>query len=911
MKCTQAIDALRHRPASNELDDSTKSDKGKTLSTEGQRHRVCPWFAVRSVLTLLVLSCIASLVMNPQALAQNTSVGADAEATGQNSTAVGHSASATGQKASALGRQAQATGRDTTALGTYSRATADSATAVGENARAIASRATAIGEDSRAIAIGATAVGENSLAISNWSTAIGREANATAGYATAVGVWSRSYGEGTTSLGSHARSYGDHSTAVGRWTSAVGDRNTAVGRSALAAARYDSQTYQLLDCLNDPQRIYNAEVFADDCTALLTDAEKQDSRLRQEDATGETFRATIRARLQVLLDDLSVSRATTLGYTSRALNEWATAVGSNAYATGDRGTALGGSSLATGDRSTALGSGSRAVGDRSTAIGRRTSVSGEDGIGIGSYAHAHGDEAVALGALSGAGAWNVGNISSGGNYADTAEYLADEEPTRYGTRYAVVANKIYAIADLERIWSSKKDTLLATALANSAEAMSPTATYSALTDYLKDSSRTDHTQVSIGDNVYKVAELEEVWSSLDDAILASALADASEAIGAITFYESVQQYLDDDDRTDRTQVYIDGKVYSVADLEAVEGLNEDSLPSPLTGKAGAIAVGVGAQATGEKAIAIGLDTHAVGLNAIAIGARVTASENEVVIGSEEHTYRFPGLATSQTVNPEVLTVDSTGQFLLDGGDLYERVSQLESNSGTTSGSAGGLGTRGTVAALRASKEVKVNQNINGDENSLLGTPSDPADEDGSAFARIAKVREDVAAASEGVQQTMAKTEAVERGELGSNGYEEAPEVGSGGDAPANAANRRVVIQDANADGSVRLRTMEIPELSSVGHRLDAFDDRLNSLDKRLESATAMSSALSALPNAVPDGGKLFLGVGVGHYGGKQAIAMGLSARLGSKRNLFVNAGVATATGGESVSARAGVGFVWR
>ena len=453
--------------------------------------------------------------------------------------------------------------------------------------------------------------------------------------------------------------------------------------------------------------------------------------------------------------------------------------------------------------------------------------------------------------------------------------------------------------------------MLATALVDSSDVSSPTGSYTGLADYLNDTARTDHTQVNVGGNVYNVAQLEMIWSSMDDMIVSNALAEASEIITVGAFYPSVESYLANPPAAGHAQVYIAGKVYNVDDLNDVEELTEDNLPSPVKGNLGAIAVGVGAQAPGEKALAIGLDAHAVGINAIAIGSGVSAGENEVVIGSTGHTYKLPGLSASQTANPEVLTVDGTGQLTLDGGDLYERVSKLESGSGGTTGSTSGQGTGAAAAPTPAPLADMTGPNTNSDGDPLLGTPSDPADEDGSAFARIAKVKEDVTTANEQLDQVSGKAQALERGELEGGGYEEAPQVGSGGNAPANATNRRVVVQDANADGSVRLRTMEIPELSGVGRRLDAFGDRLNALDERLDSATAMSSALSALPNSVPDGGKLFLGLGVGHYGGKQAIALGLSARLGAERNLFVNAGVATASGGESISARAGVGFVWK
>ena len=82
---------------------------------------------------------------------------------------------------------------------------------------------------------------------------------------------------------------------------------------------------------------------------------------------------------------------------------------------------------------------------------------------------------------------------------------------------------------------------------------------------------------------------------------------------------------------------------------------------------------------------------------------------------------------------------------------------------------------------------------------------------------------------------------------------------------------------------------------------------MTSLSERLNKATAMSSALSALPNIVPGDNRFFLGVGAGHYSSEQALAIGMSARVQSR--VFVNAGVALASGDE-VSVRGGVGVVW-
>lgn len=808
-------------------------------------------------------------------------------------------------------------------------------TAVGRNAKAIAYDATAFGHNALAAGDAATAVGEFSNALGHKSTALGDHAHAHGDRAQALGADSRAYGDHATALGQSADSYGEDSTALGQGAFAT-KSSTAVGRGALAAKDYASGSGALIECAHHPRYDDDFDSFIGGCERFFTEAERQDSRLAQDDDAGQAFRQGIRSRLQGILEDLSVSGATAVGRSARATDEYATAIGTR--------------SRATGNRSTALGSVTHAAGDRSTAVGRAAYVTGEDSIGVGHIAQAHGDEAVALGKGAGAGAWVATR-----RYTNASAYLADPYRASFGRPYAVIAGSVYSIP-----------------------------------------------------------ELEAIGSSLTDATLPEALGDASKVIFPERFYSTVEAYLDDSNRTDYSQVFIGRNVYDVTELEAVSNLTEDSLPNPLQGAFGAVAVGVGAQAPARRAMALGHHARAVGPNAIAIGPGVTAGENQVVIGLTEHSYRLPGVAASQTEDTEVLTVDDTGQLAADGGDLYRRVEVLENNHTALAN----LGTPEDTADEEGSAFARIasmKQNL-GSVQDALGTAEDEPDQEGSAFARIASVKEDLGTSGDtadtgdsafshidSVRQDLTNTktaietafgtllellrdqtlsgeqtvgedgnpvgttmaefqgldaakgnavsskerlaylfqalygkpyseegmadpatdsdtphensiagrlDSAERGELRNGGYEEAPAVGSGGSAPANAGNRRVVVQDTNRDGSVKLRTMDLPGTAALERRMNVFDKRVTALDERLEGATAMSSALSALPNVVPNGGKLFLGAGLGHYGGKQALAVGLSARLGDRKNIFVNAGVATTTGGDSVSARGGIGFVW-
>ena len=67
---------------------------------------------------------------------------------------------------------------------------------------------------------------------------------------------------------------------------------------------------------------------------------------------------------------------------------------------------------------------------------------------------------------------------------------------------------------------------------------------------------------------------------------------------------------------------------------------------------------------------------------------------------------------------------------------------------------------------------------------------------------------------------------------------------------------------------------------------------------------ALSNALSAIPNTLSPGKKLFLGLGVGSFDGKSATAIGVTGKFGA--STLLNAGFATG-GGES-STRIGIGW---
>ena len=257
----------------------------------------------------------------------------------------------------------------------------------------------------------------------------------------------------------------------------------------------------------------------------------------------------------------------------------------------------------------------------------------------------------------------------------------------------------------------------------------------------------------------------------------------------------------------------------------------------------------GALTTTRGGVAVGFRAAAEGMNSIALGWKAKATGTKgIAIGSDV------------TAGANEVVVGASGHtYKLPG---------LKTTSGTrvvTVDSNGRLSTQTTTTGTASSR--------------------------GAALRGAAGLSSEVTAVS--------RTEAAD--------YEKAPAIGSGPTAPATAEQRRVVVQDTNRDGSVRLRTLDFGDLSGMEQRLAGVDRRVTSLSERLNKATAMSSALSALPNVVPGDNRFFLGVGAGHYSSEQALAIGMSARVQSR--VFVNAGVALASGDE-VSVRGGVGVVW-
>ena len=220
----------------------------------------------------------------------------------------------------------------------------------------------------------AVAIGLKAKAEGGDSTAVGSYALAKAPASTAIGLLAQAEGRSSTALGNEAKAVGEYSTALGNRAEAVGEYSTAIGLKAKAQA-YSS-------------------------TAVGTGAVAEGY---YSTAVGDETKA--QARYSTALGYGSVAKAnysTAVGLCAEAKEEHSTAVGNGAVAEGYYSTAVGTGAAAQNDWSTAVGNGAKAQGDSSAALGHNTEalVNGSVALGEGTVA---GREAETVGYLASAG----------------------------------------------------------------------------------------------------------------------------------------------------------------------------------------------------------------------------------------------------------------------------------------------------------------------------------------------------------------------------------------------------------------------------------------------------------------------------------------------------------------------------
>ena len=806
--------------------------------------------------------------------------------------------------------------------------------ALGDNADA-EQLATAAGSASEAVE-GATALGFAALAKGSKSVAVGESSRVFDRYSVAVGSWATTSGNRSTVVGTHASGFGANATVLGYSASANGDGNTALGRLASAAdwgpgdAAWDAVPEGvgfLIRCATDPGYVADGQKFVDECSALLTNAEKDHASLLPDTSAGRTYRGTIRTRLRARLNSYAVNHATAVGSFAYARAAHTTAVGAYARASAAEGTAVGNASVASGFESTALGRGAFATAPRATAAGE--------------HAEAHGADTTALGREA-----RAGGVSADWLYLNVESYLADPDRTDYAN--VIIGGEPYSVRALEAVADLGPDNLPARLAAT-----------------------TGGTAVGAG-----------AQASGTDAI---ALGRAAAATGS----NAIAVGAGASAGADQVVIGRDGHSYRLPGL-APDGGVARLLAVDARGQlvAGAVQAGTGAPDFGVRLAALEAEAASSGERVTTLesgfssvddrlgkeddGAdrdgnayqRITALDND--LGSEAQLAHSDGSAyqriasvreiveTATSEDPAAIvaaraerTVEESTRALtaedtklreaIENADSADRVEKVRIRTGT--GEERTVVTlRGatneqimTLVALLTDRRLSTTVAAGADGEPVGTTMTEFLELDELHGHNVVSTKErlaylfqalygpDYAGRADGSTDSDAPHRQSIEGRVRIIELDDEGKQLREADDGLGAGAHRVVVQETSPqDGRGRLRTMPFDNFDGAAalRKVDALTGRvdnlrrdLDKLDTHVDRVAAMTSALTALPNAVAGGDRYSLGMGVGHHRGAQALALGMSVRLVGERNVFANAGVALGEG-STVTARAGVSVSW-
>ena len=765
--------------------------------------------------------------------------------------------------------------------------------------------------NSSAQKVGSIVIGENaSVGLPNnydpddhWarsfkSIAIGVDANARGYDSIALGTGAKT----DAGLGSYDLPVGG--VAVGAFAKAYGGYSIAIGYNASANTEYDSPSVHPYAMAIGPF----AGAYANETTAVGPAAHAGD---KEATAVGYSARAT---------DEFS----TAVGSRSRAEHE-ATALGYFANASGYSAAAVGKHALAGGDYSVAVGLYSRvyALGEDSVAIGSGTVVGGGNSVAIGADAAAgmsgpyedtnnnpvHSVSKILFG--SGWGGWDA-FLANGGALTVNATALGvrawggGDNSTALGqasvagpftSNATAVGQGAHAVADNatalgKSAYAYEYDSLALGHLANAARegAIAIGAGANATgTDSIaigRGVSVTGNNQIRIGDSSFTDVQI--------GAYDLGELATAGNANPALVRAIVANQ---------------------VADGGAIDVAIDAALNAEISARA---------NADSELRADLGRSTDERSANGTAF-ARISdayerISDVESVISSANSAelaamnvrrlYEMTNAVDPVMPNAEasVITVNSeTSEINLRGANMREQLESLLialTRPGGPLVDADGNPVNTTLEEFNdldtATAGMSANQRLTYLFRALYGDPSVTNPAGDSIDTDTPHADSIVGRTQQGVLRSTADVTARRdtNGALqGNGGYREAPVIGSRMDAPGTDAGRRLVVQDTNTDGTVRLSTLPLDTLSSL-------DGRVDGLEKKLASGIAMSMAQQFI--AVDKDRRARLGLTSSGYRGEYGIGVSAGVRLTDKIQLHMSG--AADTGFDEKGFKMGVDF---
>ena len=227
--------------------------------------------------------------------------------------------------------------------------------------------------------------GIGATASGNGALAIGNGANAAFADSTVIGTDASAGARNTTAIGARAQALSENSVAIGSDSIANEDGTVSFGQAADPVTGLGGVTRRLTNVAVGTAATDAVNVGQLNAAVLGVIAGV--NPLVSFDATTGPVAAFVSAG----------SNAMAIGSGSEAAGGDSVAVGKATVATGDFSVALGSDSLAQGNESVALGNKAKAESDRSTAVGASAEVAGLFSSAVGAFAKADGESATAFG----------------------------------------------------------------------------------------------------------------------------------------------------------------------------------------------------------------------------------------------------------------------------------------------------------------------------------------------------------------------------------------------------------------------------------------------------------------------------------------------------------------------------------
>ena len=801
------------------------------------------------------------------------------------------------------------------AFGTGAQARGPGAAAVGSGADASGDWSTAVGGWARAPGANASAFGGSALALGDGSSALGGLSNAVGERATAVGLAATARGErDATALGEAAVALGRENTALGRH--AVAAAAPGAGRSVYSAVPARGYLWEMVQCAEDAAKYADgpgaAADFQVECIEYLTAAERANADMFADSAAGRTQRRAVQARLKTALGALEL--------------QWATAVGAYARASAAESTAVGHASVASGFESTALGQSAWATAPRATAVGE--------------HAEAHGADTTALGREA-----RAGGVATDWLYLDVESYLADPDRTDHAN--VIIGGEPYSVRALEAVTDLGPDNLPARLAATTGGTAVGAGAQASGTDAIalgRAAAATGSNAIAVGAGASAGADQVVIGRDGHSYRLPGLAPDGG--IARLLAVDTRGQLV-----AGAVQAGTGAPDFGVR-LAALEAEAASSGERVTTLESGFSAVDDrlgdaddGADRGGnayQRITALDNDLGSATQLAHSDGSAYQriASVREIVETAAEDPAALTAANALTTVRESTRALTQDDAVLLraiENADSGDRVEKVRIRTGT--------GEERTVVTLRGATNEQImtlvalltdrrlsttvaagadGEPVGTTMNEFLGLDELHGHNVVSTKERLAYLFQalygpDYAGRADGATDSDAPHRQSIEGRVRIIELDdEGKKLREADDGLGDGAHRVVVQETSPQDGRGRLRTMPFDNFDGAAalRKVDALTGRvdnlrrdLNELDTHVDRVAAMTSALTALPNAVAGGDRYSLGMGVGHHRGAQALALGMSVRLVGERNVFANAGVALGEG-STVTARAGVSVSW-